>query len=116
MLDYLAIFTKGGALLWAWQLSALQVNTRIDVHAVWRYMRVICSRWRLSAGRHGCACACLLHMHGLTGGVLHQHVALCARCSFRTNCSTTAGSQCSGPQLIRLQAHSTWPQSAIMAP
>ena len=27
MLDYLAIFTKGGALLWAWQLSALQVKT-----------------------------------------------------------------------------------------
>jgi hypothetical protein len=26
MLDYLAIFTKGGALLWAWQLSALQVK------------------------------------------------------------------------------------------
>lgn len=27
MLDYLAIFTKGGALLWAWQLSALQVTS-----------------------------------------------------------------------------------------
>ena len=26
MLDYLAIFTKGGALMWAWQLSALRGN------------------------------------------------------------------------------------------
>jgi hypothetical protein len=29
MLDYLAIFTKGGALLWAWQLSALQVGRSV---------------------------------------------------------------------------------------
>ena len=25
MLDYFAIFTKGGALLWAWQLGVLRV-------------------------------------------------------------------------------------------
>lgn len=46
MLDYLAIFTKGGALLWAWQLSALQVKRRFQcagtLHAHWRKRLVMC--------------------------------------------------------------------------